>query len=105
MHIVWFQHSFKCLCHTSLIFLPVLSHVQSLQTLRIISCFGIQVQLDLLGLLEFFRLAPKGGFDASIGALVNQGIIETVGPLVAFTHDLIQEQVRKIALVNGVFSQ
>mmetsp|Transcript_7551 Transcript_7551/g.17117 ORF Transcript_7551/g.17117 Transcript_7551/m.17117 type:complete len:1310 (+) Transcript_7551:61-3990(+) len=66
---------------------------ESLQYLRIISCFGIQVQFSLLELLNDFRQAPRGGFESYQCGLVDQGIIENVGPLVAFAHDLIQEQV------------
>ena len=69
--------------------------VGELQCLRIISCFGIQVQSDLLELLEGFRLAPQGGFKPHLRNLVDQGIIEIVGysTIVVFSHDLIQEQV------------
>ena len=64
----------------------------SLQCLRVMSCFGIQVELALLGLLED---SPKGGFDQCIHDLANQGVVELVGPLITFCHDVIQESVYK----------
>jgi len=70
--------------------------IGELQCLRIISCFGMQVHIDLLELLEVFKMAPQGGFGLYLRNLCDQGIIEVISTLVVFTHDLIQEQVYKI---------
>lgn len=65
----------------------------SLQCLRIISCFGIQVQASILDLLDNFCQAPKGDFESYLCGLEDQGILEIADPLVVFAHDLIQQQV------------
>ena len=65
----------------------------ALQSLRVISCFGIQSQISLLRLLDGSSQAPRGGIDSSLSYLVKVGIIERAGPLIMFSHDLIQEQV------------
>mmetsp|Transcript_19307 Transcript_19307/g.36069 ORF Transcript_19307/g.36069 Transcript_19307/m.36069 type:complete len:687 (+) Transcript_19307:1681-3741(+) len=66
---------------------------EELLCLRIISCFGIQVQFNLLEILEVLGLAPTGGFKPYLHNLNDLGIIEIISTLVVFTHDLIQEQV------------
>mmetsp|Transcript_29350 Transcript_29350/g.63181 ORF Transcript_29350/g.63181 Transcript_29350/m.63181 type:complete len:1300 (-) Transcript_29350:155-4054(-) len=76
-----------------IVFNLTLLSMEEIQCLRIISCFGIQVQSDLLELLEDFKLAPQGGFKSCLHDLVNQGIIEVDSTLIVFAHDLIQEQV------------
>lgn len=63
-----------------------------LQCLRLISCFGIQVDYNLLELLEA-DLGPHGGFQPCLRNLVDQGIVKIDASMIAFTHDLIQEQV------------
>ena len=50
-----------------------------LQCLRIISCFGMQVKSSVLDLLQYFSLAPQGGFKIYLSNLLDQGIIQFVG--------------------------
>ena len=57
--------------------------------LHIISCFGTQTHSALLGILENLQ---KGIF-FSIDFFIDRGIFDRAGPIVMFTHDLIQQVV------------
>ena len=66
---------------------------KDLQTLRILSCFGVQSVLPLIKILDNSILAPRGGFEASLPGLVEKGVIEVSDQVITFAHDLIQQHV------------
>lgn len=66
---------------------------ETLHTLRILACFGFHSDQGVLELLDASCVAPSGGLKSCIQNLVNIGVIEIVGGLVSFTHDLIQQNV------------
>jgi predicted ATPase len=57
--------------------------------LRILSCFGTQTNSTLLGILENLQ----NGIFPSIDFFIDRGILDRAGPIVIFTHDLIQQVV------------
>ncbi|KAL7545479.1 hypothetical protein ACHAWF_008830 [Thalassiosira exigua] len=68
--------------------LPQLSQ----EALQILACFGMQTDSNLLRILE----APGSGFcgvTSSLRSLIDLGIIDEAGPIIRFTHDLIQQEV------------
>mmetsp|Transcript_31482 Transcript_31482/g.66661 ORF Transcript_31482/g.66661 Transcript_31482/m.66661 type:complete len:968 (+) Transcript_31482:45-2948(+) len=64
---------------------------ETLQVLRILSCFGFHVELSVLDLLESSSVASNCGFRAPLLHLVDIGVIEMAGGLITFSHDLIQK--------------
>lgn len=64
-----------------------------LQSLRILSCFGYNIDVAILGLLDTSCIVPFGGIRNPLRHLVDIGMIEMAGGLVSFTHDLIQQHV------------
>ena len=52
---------------------------EALLCLRVISCFGIQVQIGLLNILDDSSISPAGGFDCHLSVLINRGILERAG--------------------------
>mmetsp|Transcript_3889 Transcript_3889/g.8568 ORF Transcript_3889/g.8568 Transcript_3889/m.8568 type:complete len:1443 (+) Transcript_3889:166-4494(+) len=63
--------------------------VESQRILRILSSFGIQTDVPLLQILERF----EEGIVSSLNEFVDMGILDQAGPIVIFTHDLIQQSV------------
>ena len=70
-----------------------LSHLKpkALQSVRLLSCFGISSEKTLVNLIENSPLAPLGGLD--IPSLVAQGVLDISDSAVSFSHDLIQQHV------------
>jgi len=64
----------------------------SQRALQIISSFGIQTDISLLKCLENFQ----EGIVSSLDTFVEMGILDRAGPLVIFTHDLIQKEADEI---------
>eukprot|EP00984_Skeletonema_dohrnii_P012934 scaffold5299_cov102-Skeletonema_dohrnii-CCMP3373.AAC.2 len=62
-----------------------------LPSLRVLSCFGIQVKLSVLALLK--DGCPFGGVEPYLKSLIEGGVVEMKDSLVVFTHDLIQQGV------------
>ena len=69
------------------------SHLKpkALQSVRLLSCFGISSEKTLVNLIENSPLAPLGGLD--IPSLVAQGVLDISDSSVSFAHDLIQQHV------------
>ena len=61
---------------------------ESQRLLRILSCFGIQMDRNLLQVLETFQEGI-----ISLDDYIDMGILDRAGPLVMFAHDLIQQAV------------
>ena len=68
--------------------LSSLSNVD-LQNLRILCCFGMESHRSILRLIDGCPGVQSGGMSSYISRLVNDGILERVGPLIRFSHDLI----------------
>ena len=95
----------------------IVSNLSSLQpgallTLRILSCFGIQLHISVIDVLDTFPRRPNEGIDYFLPSLVEEGILENDFPWVTFSHDLIQQQVyesmtleqrKKLHLELGIF--
>eukprot|EP00984_Skeletonema_dohrnii_P007450 scaffold2701_cov137-Skeletonema_dohrnii-CCMP3373.AAC.9 len=62
-----------------------------LPSLRVLSCFGIQVKLSVLALLK--DGCPFGDVEPYLRSLIEGGVVEMKDSLVVFTHDLIQQGV------------
>jgi len=62
-----------------------------LPSLRVLSCFGIQVQLSMVARLK--DKCPYGGVEAHLKSLIEGGVVEMKDSSVVFTHDLIQQAV------------
>lgn len=66
-----------------------------LWTMCVLSCFGMKIEIKLLHSLQGSTLMPEGGFN--ISSLVEGGFVSIEpsnhGPVVVFTHDLIQQNV------------
>ncbi len=67
--------------------------VDALQSLRILSCFGVQIPFAMLMILAESPCAPKGGIESFLPGLVEGGAVEASGSSVLFSHDLIQQHV------------
>jgi len=69
------------------------SHLKpkALQSIRLLSCFGISSEKTLVNLIDNSPLAPLGGLD--IPSLVAQGVLDISDSSVSFSHDLIQQHV------------
>lgn len=61
--------------------------VELLNILQILSCFGVQSDVQVLRLLERFQK----GITNSLPVFVDKGILEQAGPVVMYCHDLIQQ--------------
>jgi len=59
------------------------------RVLQILACFGIQVDIPLARILEKF----ERGLISSLDSLIERGILDRAGPLIMFSHDLIQLEV------------
>eukprot|EP00581_Thalassiosira_minuscula_P019454 CAMPEP_0183717322 /NCGR_PEP_ID=MMETSP0737-20130205/10966_1 /TAXON_ID=385413 /ORGANISM="Thalassiosira miniscula, Strain CCMP1093" /LENGTH=1413 /DNA_ID=CAMNT_0025946739 /DNA_START=71 /DNA_END=4310 /DNA_ORIENTATION=+ len=57
--------------------------------LQMLSCFGVQTNVSLLEVLENFQT----GIMPSLREFIRRGIIDQAGPILMFTHDLIQQAV------------
>lgn len=57
--------------------------------LHILSCFGTQIHSTILEFLESFQ----SGIFSSIDIFIDKGILDRAGPIIMFTHDLIQQTV------------
>jgi len=66
------------------------------RVLQILSCFGIQTDTTLLQYLENFQ----NGIVCSTDDFIEQGILDRAGPIVIFTHDLIQQAVYESMSLN-----
>jgi len=64
-----------------------------LQMLRLLSCFGLHTDVDVLDILDASCVAPFDGIRTPLQNLSDLGFIEVAGGLVRFTHDLIQQHV------------
>ena len=62
-----------------------------LNSLMVASCFGSQVNISVMTLLNGMRQVDD--FQASLNAAVDEGLLEKAGPLYMFAHDLIQQSV------------
>jgi hypothetical protein len=60
-----------------------------LNCLSIASCFGSQVNSDIITLLDGLRGATN--IIGNLESVVNEGLLERAGPLFVFAHDSIQE--------------
>jgi len=66
------------------------------RSLMILSCFGVQSDLSLVKLIDGSpNIKPKQGrtIESFLPALIEGGILELSGLLIAFSHDLIQQHV------------
>eukprot|EP00581_Thalassiosira_minuscula_P013902 CAMPEP_0183713508 /NCGR_PEP_ID=MMETSP0737-20130205/8330_1 /TAXON_ID=385413 /ORGANISM="Thalassiosira miniscula, Strain CCMP1093" /LENGTH=677 /DNA_ID=CAMNT_0025942297 /DNA_START=84 /DNA_END=2114 /DNA_ORIENTATION=+ len=61
--------------------------LESQFVLKVLSCFGIQTDISLLEVLEQFQK----GMIASLKDFFDKGILDQAGPILIFTHDLIQQ--------------
>lgn len=61
------------------------------QVLRTLSCFGVQSDLPLIQILD--KQKPEWKISSSLDGLIDSGILDRAGPIVRFTHDLIQQTV------------
>jgi len=66
---------------------------EALQSLRVLSCFGVQIPLSMIELLTGSACVPRGGMESYLPGLVEGGVVEMAGPSVLFSHDLIQQHV------------
>ena len=65
-----------------------------LQSLRVLSCFGVQIPLSLVKLFDGCTLhTPERGIEPFLPGLASKGVVEVIGPSVFFSHDLIQQHV------------
>ncbi|KAL7540948.1 hypothetical protein ACHAXR_010516 [Thalassiosira sp. AJA248-18] len=64
-----------------------------LQSLKILSCLGVQIPLSLVKLLDTSPCELQGGMESSLPSLVERGVLEISGPSIVFAHDLIQQHV------------
>ena len=74
-----------------------LSHLEkdALKSLRVLSCFGVQIPISLLKLLGESSCSPEGGIESFLPGLVERCVIEVRGSSVYFCHDLIQQGVHE----------
>lgn len=68
-------------------------HPDALNTLQILSCCGFHTDVAILELLEESNISSCHGIRSSLQYLVDIGVVEIAGGLVAFAHDLIQQYV------------
>jgi len=68
-------------------------HPDALKALQVLSCCGFHTDVAVLELLEESDISPCRGIRSSLQYLVDVGIVEIAGGLVAFAHDLIQQHV------------
>mmetsp|Transcript_4493 Transcript_4493/g.9952 ORF Transcript_4493/g.9952 Transcript_4493/m.9952 type:complete len:1333 (+) Transcript_4493:111-4109(+) len=64
---------------------------ESHYVLQILSCFGIQTDINLLKVLEKFQ----EGMVSSVKEFLDRGILDQAGPILMFTHDLILQTVNE----------
>ncbi|KAL7544794.1 hypothetical protein ACHAWF_008162 [Thalassiosira exigua] len=60
-----------------------------IKALMVMSCFGSQINRSMVHLLDLgqFTSGMMGGLDVAL----SEGIVDKAGPLLAFTHDMLQE--------------
>jgi len=62
-----------------------------LQTLKVVSCLGSQVNLSVIEVLDMGQFVPD--MIQSLELAIKEGIVEKAGPIFAFTHDRLSESV------------
>jgi len=70
-----------------------LLRADALQSLRILSCFGVQIPQSLLKLIAECSCVPNEGIDYFLPDLVEGGVVEINGQSIFFCHDLLQSSV------------
>lgn len=70
-----------------------------LDCLIMASCFGYQINMPIMELLEGFRGVTHVGANLDIG--VEEGILEKAGPLYMFSHNSLQQTVYEITPQNN----
>ena len=73
---------------------------EALQSLRILSCIGMQTHLSLIYGLDGFPHSPEAGISSFVTSLVEVGILESTCSVIKFSHDLIQQQVYESMPLN-----
>ncbi|KAL7536058.1 hypothetical protein ACHAXR_006893, partial [Thalassiosira sp. AJA248-18] len=87
--------SLRALDSVATLFISNLSSLQTeaLQSLRTLSCFGVQIPLSLVKLLDGSPCAPEQGIESFLPGLADRGVVEVTGPSAFFSHDLVQQHV------------
>ncbi len=67
--------------------------VKLMLSLKIISCFGSQVEGPTIELLNLGQQVLSFDMKKELQLAVNEGILEKAGPIYQFTHDLIQQTI------------